>query len=113
MAATEPDLKSDPEIDARLRRLLEPHPVTVDRLVRQALRSGEVRPRTRWWPRLAVAAAVVIVAVLLIPFGNDVPPAGDGPQPPAARLVISNESGYVTVTTAAGSKMIILNGDSS
>lgn len=104
-------------VDARLRDLLEPHPLTVERVVRGALRGADAKAKRHGWPRLAVAAALVILAVCLIPLIPVLPPGGDDPQPLTSaepvRLSITNESGPVTITTSAGAKMIILPGEPS
>lgn len=115
MATPEND-RRDPDrvddVDAELRRLLEPNPLAVERLVRSALAAD--RPRAaRWWPRLAVAAALVALLVVLIP-DSPVPPSD--PEPTAAppvRISISNADGYVTVSSAAGSQWILVPGDDS
>lgn len=116
----------DVDIDERLRRALEPHPAVVDRLVRTALEGTAPTaegPARRLGPisRLAfAAAAVLILAAVLIPRFRPVPPGPASPEvvglpAPAAAAVleISNEDGPVTVTTPAGSKMILLPGDIS
>jgi len=116
MATPEND-RRDPhrvdDVDAALRRLLEPNPPAVERLVRSALAEG--RPRTaRWWPRLAVAAAALVaLLVVLIPDPTVPPPE---PVPAAAtpvRISISNADGFVTVSSTAGSQWILVPGDDS
>lgn len=119
MAKSDRDL----EADATLRRALEPETATADRLVQAALADGadDVRRRAgaaSRWRRFAPAAAALVVLAMLTTWQisrlpNDVPlprPA----EPAEARLLkISNEDGFVTVTTPAGSKMIILPGEPS
>ncbi len=117
MTTKERDEQGVEILDARLRELLEPHPVTVARVVRGALRAADAEEKRRWWPRLAMATALLILAVCLIPLVHVPPPGGDDPEPPApaepVRLLISNESGPVTITTSAGAKMIIFSGEPS
>ena len=100
------------DVDAALRRLLEPNPLAVERLVRSALAEESPRAAPRRWPRLAVAvAALVALLVVLIP-DSDVPP----PEPSAAapaRISISNADGFVTVSSAAGSQWILVPGGDS
>ncbi|MCP4659244.1 MAG: hypothetical protein GY856_27865, partial [bacterium] len=104
-------------VDARLRELLEPHPLTVERVVRGALRGADAKAQRRSWPRLAVASAVALLAVCPIPAVHVLPPRSDDPEPPApaepVRLSITNESGPVTITNSAGAKMIIFPGEPS
>ena len=107
------DLRSEhAAIDDSVRRALEPSPFTVERLVRRAL-DGEARePHRGWWPRLAVAA--VILAAILIPLfhaSRVAPPVVPAADPDANVLVISNTSGYVTITAPDGSKLIVLPGE--
>jgi len=115
MATAERDEHRVDRLDARLRELLEPHRLTVERVVQGALRAADAERQRRGWPRLAVASALVIVAVCLIPLVHVLSPGGDDPEPPAApvRLSITNQTGPVTITTPAGATMIILPGDMS
>ena len=115
MEPFERDEPSELDLDKRLRERLEPNPFTVERLVRNALDGRPSPVRSVWWPRLAVGAALLVLVVLFFPTAELGPPPGgetrsSAPQRPT-RLSISNEDGLVTVTSPAGSKMIILSGD--
>ncbi len=107
--------------DAELRRTLEPNPAVVERLVHSAL-DGERPARNATWrlaamtaPAAAAVALVALIAAALIPSLTFVPSDAESAPAPMAptTLRISNEDGAVTVTTPAGSKMIILPGDLS
>ncbi len=114
MAPIEPEDRAAVDVEERLRRSLEPHPAVVDRLVRTALERTSPPAPKRWpvWGLAGAAAvALAILAVVLIPTLQPTPLVVDLEEP--AVLRISNEDGAVTVTTPAGSKMIILPGDRS
>lgn len=117
-------------VDQTLREHLEPNPLTVERLVRTALREGQspsaATPSLGWFggaPRLALAIAVTLAVAfflmtLLIPQGGvEVPPSVDPPPSVAsrqpARVSISNSDGFVTISSKAGSKWILYSGDNS
>lgn len=109
----------DRQVDATLCRLLAPHPHAVERLVRTALRQDRAPARGLWRARLALAAAaLVILAVLLVPrlfVGR--PESGDTTPAVAVsvpvRISISNDDGFVTISSSAGSKWILVSGDDS
>lgn len=98
------------DVDATLRRLLEPDPRAVERVVRAALAEERPRAAARWWPRLAVVAAALVVLAVVLITESDVPPT---PSEPSVRLSISNAEGYVTVSSASGSQWILVPGDGS
>jgi len=110
--------RSEDQLDSALRSSLEPDPATAEALVRRALAADDTpSARTVAW-RLAAAASVVALAVstpLFLPRENtselDTAPPNSytAAESKPARLSISNESGLVTVTTPAGSKMVMLN----
>ncbi len=114
----------DQELDERLRRVLEPHPLSVERLVRTALQEGDrgkVRTGANAWPRLAVVTVLLLLAVAAIPFFVKSPPPRD-PTPIAeevperstpVRISISNADGYVKISSTAGPTWIVLPGDES
>lgn len=103
---------ADERIDARLRSSLSPEPATVERLTRTAL--AETAPRSRLPAAWRLAAAGLVAALTIAvawlrpatPPRSIVSPAPPAPEPVA--VVISNASGLLTVTTAAGSKMVVL-----
>lgn len=114
----------DEDLDETLRRLLEPSPHAVERLVRRAMTEGESsreRHRPMRWavPAIATVASVMVAIVLLIllvpPPDVETPAVDPRPETPpvreAARLTISNAEGVVTVTSASGSTWILLPGD--
>ncbi|MEM9596582.1 MAG: hypothetical protein AAGD06_20105 [Acidobacteriota bacterium] len=136
----ESDRRSDRGLDTRLRRSLDPDPRQVERLVNRALRPGdpaEVPDRRPWGPRQAAFAAVVVLCFALpfaltlvwnLPEPGMAPPATHGdlaPDPDLSRsadvgaastaakplLRISNEGGFVTVTSNTGSQLVLLPGD--
>jgi hypothetical protein len=113
------------ELDERLRRVLEPNPLKVERLVRTAL-SDDSRSTAAGnvWPRLAVAVALLLLAVVLIPRMSITPPPPvepppivgevvETPTPTPVRISISNADGYLTISSTAGPKWIVLPGDES
>ncbi len=117
-----PRIAVDVDVEEKLRHALEPHPAVVDRLVRTALERTSPPAPKRWpvWIPVAAAAGVLILAVVLIPTLQPNPDRRTAPQvvelepfPEPSVLRISNEDGPVTVTTPAGSKMILLPGDPS
>ena len=119
---TTTDDRPDHDLDAALRRRLEPDAATVSRVVRNALAAAEPEThRARPWRRAtgwATAGAFALLAALavpvLIPDAPVDPPVEPVPAPPQPSLLsISNESGVVTVTTPTGSKMIVLPGEPS
>lgn len=109
------------QLDERLRRALEPDPLSVERVLRKALRDGgrhEARLAVGAWPRLAAAAALLLLAVLAIPFFFHTPPPEEpaqiAPEPATpVRIKISNEDGYVKISSTAGPTWIVLPGDES
>ena len=102
--------RDEDRVDVTLRRGLEPNPLAVERIVRRALNEGRAPSRVRWWPRLAIAAGLVALVVFLIPEPPE-PPTTGADEP--ARISISNAEGYVTISSAAGSKWILISGDDS
>ncbi len=102
----------DRDVDLTLRRALEPNPLAVERLVRKALAGDATPARSPWWPRLAVAAALVVLAVLLVPQ-EPAPPTLPSPAPEPVRVSISNTDGHVTISSPAGSQWILISGDDS
>lgn len=115
--------RNDEHLDETLRRLLEPNPLTVERLVRRALTEGERSPASErgWparWPAVTAAAAAIVLLILLVPALRVETPPVDPVAPPTpvretARLTISNADGVMTVTSTSGSKWILLPGDAS
>lgn len=103
-------------IDEALCEALEPHPAAVQRLLRNTLETGPSprRPKLGRWlaggASLAVAAALVSA---ILTSGAPSPTPGTPEATATSVLRISNENGSVTVTTPAGSKMIILSGETS
>ncbi len=105
---------AETRVDVDLRQTLDPDQATVRRVVRQALEQTSPAPAgARPWRLAAVAAALVLAAIslsLLVP--KDPRPPGPSPSETAtaepAALQISNRGGLVTVTTPAGSKMVLL-----
>lgn len=114
-----PDGTGAEKVDAVLRRLLEPNPLAVERLVANALegRGRGARPRAAIrWPRLAAAAAFVLALIFLYPDSPPTPPESDAPPIAAAspaRISISNADGHVTISSTLGSKWILVTGDDS
>lgn len=116
-----PDVES---LDRRVREAFEPRPGTAERLARRALEVSPQRstresdPGRRWVQgALALAAAVVLASLLVIPRPHpETPPAvstiASDTEPAPGTLSISNESGRMTVTTAAGTQWILFSGDS-
>lgn len=102
------------EVDAALRAALTPDWAIVDRMVRTALRPD----RPRYWPRIVAAAATVLALIALPILRSGTRSARPSVAnsavdlelevPAPARLRISNETGPLTVTTAAGSKVIFI-----
>lgn len=102
--------------DAALRSTLAPDAATVDRLVREAL-AERPAPRLSWgaWRLTAAAAVLILAAISFRLLAPDPPPVTPGPRAGGATsstepvaVSIHNEGGFVTVVTAAGSKMILL-----
>ncbi len=110
------------EVDAALRRALEPDAATAERLVGRALAAPGAQPAfrlqaLRHWRLAAAAAAVAVLVAVALPILLPESPAPDAPAPLAsadphavepAALRISNEHGSVTVTSSAGSKIVFL-----
>lgn len=105
---------SDPNrLDQTLRDHLEPNPLTVERLVRTALREGNPSPAVGW-PRLALATAVTVaMTVVLVMTLLPVKPSPSVASGQPARISISNPDGFVTISSMAGSKWILYSGDDS
>ena len=126
----------DRALDARLRAVLDPEPGQARRLVARALaaeqparaRRSPLEPRLSW---ALATAAVALVAVLALPRGTDSPSlpssvgdatvrdvttsdiaTGGSPQGFSTPvLTISNASGVLEITSAAGPKAILFPGD--
>ncbi len=109
---------SEDRLDTVLRSSLEPDPATVETLIRGALAASETPPAPVLTWRLATAALVVILAASPLFFFHPTDTSEVTLTPPdtyataeskPTTLLISNESGLVTVTTPAGTKMVMLN----
>lgn len=120
--------KTDDDLLARLAEAFEADAATVQRikLRARAVARGERPPSARSWAfRWGLGMAVASAFALLVAVGVWRHPATDNPLPTLpleepvsvqaeepAPLVISNESGFVTVQ-AGGSQWIVLPGDVS
>lgn len=106
---------AEQRVDAALRRALEPDRATVQRVLRGALAETppEAVPVRPWRLAVAAAALLALAAVSLTLFDSrdpDRPPVAP-PATAAARpaaLKIANPNGMVTVTTQAGSQLVLL-----
>lgn len=98
---------SRPDLDRELRRALEPGAATVERIVRNALAPP---PPRRRWPVWVLATAAVLALAVLIPAIRRTPPPEHGPEPPSksATLSITNDDGFLTITSPDGTTTIML-----
>lgn len=127
--AAPPESQESPEsaaedlLDDWLRDALDDRPEVARRLARQALATpSPARVYRRWRPLALAAGAVLLLAVIAgwptsppphLPSAHDLPPRAESSPAPPAELRLSNESGFVTVTSSAGSQWIILSGAAS